>query len=86
MVGPGPRGKPPGEPTRPLLACGEPIIGVSSGRRMVASSAGETRAHVLYTTYTGMIRRAGGLPVILTPGASEEAEAILGRIDGLLLG
>ena len=63
----------------------QPIIGVSSGRRMVTSPVGETRAHVLYTTYTGMIRRAGGLPIVLTPGPPEEAEAILGRIDGLLL-
>lgn len=62
-----------------------PIIGISSARRMITSSAGETRAHVLYTTYTGMIRRAGGLPILLTPGPPDEAEAVLDQIDGLLL-
>ena len=30
----------------------QPIIGLGSGRRMVAWSAGESRAHVLHTTYT----------------------------------
>ena len=63
----------------------QPIIGVSSGRRMVTSSAGETRAHVLYTTYTSMIRQADGLPVVLTPGPATEVEALLDRLDGLLL-
>lgn len=63
----------------------QPIIGVSSGRRMVTSSAGETEAHVLYTTYTSMIRRADGLPVLLTPGPATEVEALLDRLDGLLL-
>ncbi len=63
----------------------QPIIGVSSGRRMVNSSAGESRAHVLYTTYTSMIREAGGLPVMLTSGPTTEVEALLDRLDGLLL-
>ena len=53
----------------------QPIIGVTSTRCMVTSSAGETRAHVLYTTYTGLIREVGGIPV----------ETLLDSIDGLLL-
>jgi putative glutamine amidotransferase len=52
---------------------------------MVPSTKGETRATVLYTTYTSMVSRAGGLPVILTPGSADEAEAVVGRLDGLLL-
>lgn len=52
---------------------------------MVTSSRGETRATVVYTNYTTMVRRAGGLPVILTPGQPEEAAAVLGRLDGLVL-
>lgn len=62
-----------------------PIIGVSSGRRVVTSSAGETKAHVLYTTYTDMIRQVGGLPVVLVPGPATEVDALLDRLDGLLL-
>ena len=62
-----------------------PLIGVTSGRRMVPSTKGETRATVLYTTYTTMVRRAGGIPVILTPGPGEEAEGVIAQLDGLLL-
>lgn len=52
---------------------------------MVTSSAGETRAHVLYTTYTDMVREADGIPVVLTAGSPAEAEALLDRLDGLVL-
>jgi putative glutamine amidotransferase len=52
---------------------------------MVTSSAGETRTHVLYTKYTTMIREAGGVPVVLTPGPATEVDMLLDRIDGLLL-
>jgi putative glutamine amidotransferase len=52
---------------------------------MVPSTKGETRATVLYTTYTSMVSRAGGLPMILTPGSPDEARATIGRLDGLLL-
>jgi len=52
---------------------------------MVTSSAGETRAHVLYTTFTGMVREAGGLPIVLASGSPAEVETLLDHIDGLLL-
>jgi len=52
---------------------------------MVTSPAGESDAHVLYTTYTGMIRTAGGLPVVVTPGATDEVDTLLDRLDGLVL-
>jgi putative glutamine amidotransferase len=32
-----------------------------------------------------MVRRAGGLPVLLTPGPSEQVHDLLGRLDGLVL-
>jgi putative glutamine amidotransferase len=63
----------------------QPIIGVTSGRRMVTSTKGETRATVLYTTYTNMVRHAGGMPVVLTPGPADEASSIIARLDGLIL-
>ena len=52
---------------------------------MVTSSAGETRSHILYSAYTTMIREAGGVPVVLTPGPEIEVDTVLDRIDGLLL-
>lgn len=61
------------------------MIGLTSGRRMVASTKGETRATVLYTTYSSMIRHAGGIPVILTPGPAAEAGAVVARLNGLLM-
>lgn len=52
---------------------------------MVSSTKVETRATVLYTTYTSMIRHAGGIPVILTPGPADEAPAVIARLDALVL-
>jgi putative glutamine amidotransferase len=52
---------------------------------MVRSSRSEDRATVLYTVYTDMVRHAGGVPVILTPGDATEAAGIVERIDGLVL-
>lgn len=52
---------------------------------MVPSTKGETRATVLYTTYTSMVREAGGIPMILTPGSADEAADIVAHLDGLLL-
>lgn len=52
---------------------------------MVTAPVGESRAHVVYTTYTAMIREAGGLPVVVTPGAPDEVDTLLDRLDGLVL-
>jgi putative glutamine amidotransferase len=62
-----------------------PIIGITSAHRNVPSSAGEERAHVLYNTYSIMVREAGGIPVVLVPTTEESVPTILGRIDGLVL-
>jgi len=52
---------------------------------MVTSPVGESRAHILYITYTAMIREAGGLPVMITPGSPDEVHTVLDRLDGLVL-
>jgi putative glutamine amidotransferase len=52
---------------------------------MVKSTKGETRATVVYTTYSSMIRDAGGIPVILSPGPAAEAPRVVARLDGLLM-
>jgi putative glutamine amidotransferase len=52
---------------------------------MVTSSVGESRAHVLYTSYTEMVREAGGLPVVVTPGPSDEVDTLLDRLAGIVL-
>lgn len=60
-----------------------PMIGITAAQREVPSSAGEDRAHVLYVTYTAMVRAAGGLPIILVPG--DGVDEVVARIDGLVL-
>jgi len=52
---------------------------------MVTSSAGETRSHVVYTTYTAMVKEAGGTPVVLVPIDANEVSTVLDRLDGLVL-
>lgn len=50
----------------------------------MSSSEGETPATVLYTTYSDMIRHAGGIPVVIPVGSPEDAENVVDRIDGLV--
>ena len=60
-----------------------PLIGVTTGFRTVSSGEGSTRAHSLYTDYTAMVQRSGGLPVALVP--LEDPTHLAGRMDGLVL-
>ncbi len=59
------------------------MIGITCAQREVPSSAGEDRAHVLYATYSAMVRAAGGVPVVLLP--SDAIDELVARIDGLVL-
>jgi putative glutamine amidotransferase len=52
---------------------------------MVTSTKGETRAAVLFTIYTNMLRLAGGIPLILAPGAIDDVEDTVAQLDGLVL-
>ena len=60
-----------------------PLIGVTTGYRTVRSGEGETRAHSLFTDYTAMVRRAGGMPVALVP--IDDPAEIVDRLDGLVM-
>ncbi|MDP2623098.1 MAG: gamma-glutamyl-gamma-aminobutyrate hydrolase family protein [Actinomycetota bacterium] len=63
-----------------------PLIGITAGLRRIRASTGEHEpAHTLWPTYTGMVREAGGIPVLVTPGLPDEAPEVLDRLDGLLL-
>ena len=61
------------------------LIGVTTGFRTISSGEGPTRAHTLYTAFTSMVRRSGGVPVALVPVDPAGAEAVAGRLDGLVL-
>ncbi|HLE39373.1 MAG TPA: gamma-glutamyl-gamma-aminobutyrate hydrolase family protein [Acidimicrobiia bacterium] len=62
-----------------------PVIGITTGLRTIPVSAGDAPAHTLVTTYTTMVRRAGGIPVLLTPGDPAEIPALLTRLDGIVM-
>lgn len=62
-----------------------PIIGITTRPRRIKSSAGESLAQTLQTTYSDAVERAGGIPVLLAPIATDDVPALLERIDGLVL-
>ncbi len=62
-----------------------PVIGITTSLRTISVSAGDARAHTLITTYTTMVRRAGGIPVLLTPGDPAEIPELLARLDGIVM-
>jgi len=62
-----------------------PVIGLTTQPKPIASAAGELDSHVLGHTYTDSVLRAGGLTILLTPVPDTEIDAILDRIDGLVL-
>ena len=51
----------------------------------MTSAAGEERAHVLYVSYSRIVREAGGFPVVLTPVDDPEIGALVDRLDGLVM-
>src|SRR6476619_7967024 len=54
-----------------------PIIGITT------SCKSETGHYCLFSNYIDAVRRAGGVPVLLTPGELHQAR-ILDFVDGLL--
>ncbi len=62
-------------PTRPVTQ--PPIIGITTPQR------NETNHYTLVADYIDAVRRAGGVPVLLTPGEMHHAR-ILDFVDGLL--
>lgn len=62
-----------------------PVIGITTGLRVVHTSAGETRVHALVPNYTEMVRRAGGIPLLFTPGDPDEIPSLLARVDGVVM-
>jgi len=60
----------------------KPLIGIGSD--LTQPGNGERVRTFAYATYTEAVRRAGGMPVVITP-QEENAEELLARLDGLLL-
>ncbi len=62
-----------------------PVIGITTRRREVQSSAGTSPTHTLNEAYTSAVIRAGGQPLLLVSQDPAAAIAMLDRIDGLIL-
>ena len=55
-----------------------PFIGITT------AGQGETRLFCLRSEYVEAVRLAGGVPILLPPGETEESALLLERVDGLL--
>jgi putative glutamine amidotransferase len=63
-----------------------PLIGITAHQSLVTESVGVPVAHhVTSVAYVRAIRKAGGTPVLLPMGDPSEAEAIVDRVDGVLV-
>jgi putative glutamine amidotransferase len=66
---------------------GRPVIGICAAAERAAWSFWDQHATLVAGTYLSAVRRAGGLPLALTPEALSAADvgSLIGRVDGLLL-
>ncbi|MRK02719.1 gamma-glutamyl-gamma-aminobutyrate hydrolase family protein [Aeromicrobium sp. S22] len=62
-----------------------PVIGLSAYREPARWGVWHESADLLPSTYAGAVAAAGGVAVILPPGHPENADAVVGRLDGLVL-
>ncbi|MDH3729909.1 MAG: gamma-glutamyl-gamma-aminobutyrate hydrolase family protein [Acidimicrobiia bacterium] len=62
-----------------------PIIGITTRRREVQSSAGTSPTHTLNDAYTQAVERAGGHALLFVSQDPATAAAMLDRVDGLIL-
>jgi putative glutamine amidotransferase len=62
-----------------------PIIGVTSQPKSTRGSSGDLDSHVVGHTYTDAVVRGGGIPVLLPPVPNEDVDALVERLDGLVL-
>ena len=65
------------------MAEGKPVIGITTGTRTNPKSGREFGQVVLNIEYAERIIEAGGVPIVLPPGA--DGSALAGLIDGLLI-
>jgi len=64
----------------------QPLIGITPSSTTDTLNHGTFERYVLARTYTDAVRAAGGIPIILPPGdADDDVDALLERIDGILL-
>ena len=63
-----------------------PVIGLTTYREEAAWGVWHQRADLLPTQYADAVEATGGVPVLLAPlGLHEAAEAVVARLDGLVI-
>lgn len=62
-----------------------PLIGISAHEVMVTDGDVGTFHHVVSAAYIKAVRKAGGVPVLLPIVEPDDAEAVLDRVDALLM-
>ncbi|MET0766490.1 MAG: gamma-glutamyl-gamma-aminobutyrate hydrolase family protein [Aeromicrobium sp.] len=62
-----------------------PLIGISTYREQARWGVWDQPADLLPAVYAASIQRAGGVPVLLPPGDPEGADAVVPRLDGLVI-
>ncbi len=63
----------------------KPVIGITTGLRTMHSPTEDFKVHSLVPNYTQMVRRAGGIPVLLTAGDPDEIPVLLEHLDGVVM-
>src|SRR5213593_506093 len=62
-----------------------PLIGISAHKAIVTEGDVAVFHHVVSAAYVKAVRKAGGVPVLLPLVDADDAVALLGRVDGLLM-
>lgn len=62
-----------------------PIIGITARPQNVPSAGNEVLGYLATHTYTDSVLRGGGIPILILPVESEHIDALLDRVDGIVL-
>jgi putative glutamine amidotransferase len=63
----------------------QPLIGISAHKALVKDGDVAVFHHVVSQAYVKAVRKAGGIPVLLPVVEPDDAEALLARVDALLM-
>jgi putative glutamine amidotransferase len=63
----------------------QPLIGLSTYREQARWGVWDQSADLLPTQYAAAVERAGGVPVLLPPSEPTAADAVVARLDGLVI-
>lgn len=62
-----------------------PVIGITARPQDIPASGGDLVGYVVTHTYTDSVLRGGGIPLLLPPIRAALIDAVLDRVDGIVL-